>query len=50
MLLSMAFTLCMTSALLAQEPITNEGVIKLVTSGMSEDLIISVLQQQPGAY
>jgi len=46
----MAFTLCMTSALLAQEPITNEGVIKLVKSGMSEDLIISVLQQQPGAY
>lgn len=47
---SMAFTLCMTLALLAQEPITNDGVIKLVKSGMSEDLIISVLQQQPGAY
>src|SRR5271165_5877965 len=50
LLLSTAFTLCMTFALPAQEPLTNEGVIKLVKSGMSEELILSVLQQQPGAY
>jgi len=42
--------LLVTFALLAQEPMNNEGVIKLVKSGMSEDLIINVIQQQPGSY
>jgi hypothetical protein len=28
----------------------NDGVIRLVKSGMTEDLIISVIQQQPGMY
>lgn len=36
--------------LLAQAPIDNEGVIKLVKSGMTEDMVISVIQQQPGSY
>src|SRR5438105_2257178 len=40
----------MACVLLAQEPLNNEGIIKLVKSGMTEDLIISVIQQQPGAY
>ena len=40
----------MTFALLAQEPMNNDGIIKLVKSGMTEDLIISVIQQQPGTY
>lgn len=40
----------MTCALLAQEPMNNDGVIKLVKSGMTEDLIINVIQQQPGMY
>jgi hypothetical protein len=40
----------MTCVLLAQAPIDNEGVIKLVKSGMTEDMIISVIQQQPGSY
>jgi len=44
------FFLSVALALLAQEPMNNEGVIKLVKSGMSEDLIINVIQQQPGAY
>lgn len=36
--------------LLAQAPLDNEGVIKLVKSGMTEDMIISVIQKQPGSY
>jgi hypothetical protein len=40
----------MTCALLAQEPLNNEGVIKLVKSGLTDDLIINVIQQQPGNY
>jgi hypothetical protein len=36
--------------LLAQEPLNNEGIIKLVKAGMTEDLIINVVQQQPGTY
>ena len=45
----------MTCALAAQEPVSqgpmnNDGVIKLVKSGMTEDLILSVIQQQPGNY
>lgn len=37
-------------ALIAQTPIDNEGVIKLVKSGMTEDMIVSVIQQQPGNF
>jgi hypothetical protein len=36
--------------LLAQEPMNNDGIVRLVKSGMTEDLIISVIQQQPGSY
>ena len=42
--------LVLTCLLVAQAPIDNEGVIKLVKSGMTEDMIISVIQQQPGSY
>lgn len=42
--------LSITFALLAQEAMNNDGVIKLVKSGMTEDLIINVIQQQPGMY
>ena len=42
--------LSLMCVLLAQEPLTNDGIIKLVKSGMTEDLIINVIQQQPGAY
>lgn len=34
----------------AQEAMSNEGVIKLVQSGMSEELIVNVIKQQPGTY
>lgn len=43
----MAFALF---ALFAQEPMNNDGVIKLVKSGLTEDLILNVIQQQPGTY
>jgi hypothetical protein len=42
--------LCAFLALCAQEPMNNEGIAKLVRSGMSEELIINVVQQQPGVY
>ena len=42
--------LSMTGVLLAQAPIDNEGVMKLVKSGMTEDMVISVIQKQPGSY
>jgi hypothetical protein len=35
---------------MAQEPLNNEGVIKLVKAGMTEELIINVIRQQPGVY
>ena len=37
-------------ALFAQEPLNNEGIIKLVKSGMTEELIINVIQTQHGTY
>ena len=42
--------LSMAGVLLAQAPIDNEGVMKLVKSGMTEDMVISVIQKQPGSY
>ena len=42
--------LSIACVLFAQAPIDNEGVVKLVKSGMTEDMIISVIQQQPGSY
>jgi len=36
--------------LFAQDVLTNESVVKLVKSGMSEELILTVIRQQPGSY
>ena len=33
-----------------QETMNNEGIIKLVKAGMSEELILNVIRQQPGIY
>lgn len=33
-----------------QETLTNEGVVNLVKSGMSEDLIMNVISKQPAAF
>jgi len=35
---------------LAQQSLTNDSIIKLVKAGLSEDLIISTINAQPGAY
>jgi len=40
----------MACMMMAQEPLNNEGVIKLVRAGMTEELIINVIRQQPGVY
>ena len=48
--LKLFLLLVAASALLAQEPLNNEGIVKLVKSGMTEDLIIRLIQQQPGTY
>jgi hypothetical protein len=40
----------MTCTLFSQTQLDNDGVIKLVKSGLTEDMIIKVIQQQPGAY
>jgi hypothetical protein len=42
--------LSITLALAAQEAMNNDGIIRLLKSGMSEDLIINVINQQPGSY
>jgi len=39
-----------TPPLQQTEPINNEGIIKLLKSGMTEDLVLNVIQQQPGNY
>jgi len=36
--------------LAGQETLNNEGIIKLVKAGMTEELIINVIRQQPGTY
>jgi hypothetical protein len=36
--------------LAGQEALNNEGIIKLVKAGMSEELIVNVIRQQPGIY
>lgn len=37
-------------AAIGQEPMNNEGIIKLVKSGLTEELILNVIRQQPGTY
>jgi len=41
---------CIAMVAMAQEALNNEGVIKLVKSGMTEELIINVINQQTGVY
>ncbi len=43
-------TLLLCIAVFCQEVINNDGIIKLVKSGMSEELIVNVIRQQPGIY
>lgn len=39
-----------TSALFAQQPLNNDGVIKLVKAGLAEDLIVSTINATSGKY
>jgi hypothetical protein len=34
----------------AQEPLTNETILKLVKAGIGEDTIVGMVNQQPGRY
>ena len=50
-LLSCSCSLLLLVALaLGQETLTNEGIVNLVKSGMSEDLIMNVIGKQPAAF
>jgi hypothetical protein len=42
--------LAFCSLLVAQQSLNNDSVIKLVKAGLSEDLIVSTINAQPGAY
>ena len=45
------FSCLLASAiLLAQQPLTNEDVLKLAKAGMNDDVLISMMQQNPGNY
>ncbi len=46
--LSLLAALCL--AVLAQETLTNESIIKMVKAGLGEDLILSMVNAQPGKY
>lgn len=42
------FALC--TVCIAQQALTNESVLKMVNSGLGEDVIVSMIQGQPGNY
>ena len=39
-----------SGALIAEQPLNNDSVIKLVKAGLSDDLIVSTINASPGAY
>ena len=48
LLIALLFGFC--SLLLAQQPLSNDGVVKLVKAGLSDDLIVSTINASPGTY
>jgi hypothetical protein len=46
----MRLLLLLPFALLAQEALTNDGVLKLVKAGLSEDLVVSAINDQPASF
>lgn len=46
---TLLLSLCSTP-LCAQEPLTNETILKLVKAGIGEDTIVGMVNQQPGKY
>jgi hypothetical protein len=47
---SLASLLLLSSALFAQETITNDSVIKMVKAGLSQDLIVSTINSSAGKF
>jgi len=43
-------SLFLSLTLNAQEPLNNETILKLVKAGIGEDVIVSMVNQQPGKY
>lgn len=50
LLLSLVAAIGCLSLATAQEPLTNDSVIKMVKAGLSEDVIISMVRTQPAKY
>ena len=48
-ILAMVF-LAISPLLIAQQALNNDGVIRLVKAGLSDDLIVSAINAQPGTY
>jgi hypothetical protein len=44
------FSMLIVATLFAQEPLTNDSVVKLVRSGLNEDTVANIVQTQPGNY
>lgn len=42
--------LAICSVVTAQQALNNEAIIKLVKAGLSDDLIVSTINAQPGSY
>jgi hypothetical protein len=50
-IMALCFAVCMAPQTLnAQQTMNNDAVIKLVKAGLSEDLIVSTINSQPGTY
>src|SRR5579863_10206850 len=47
---SLVLALTMMGAAAAQQPLTNEGIIKMVKSGLGEDIIVTMIERQPGTF
>jgi hypothetical protein len=48
--LSLLLTLLCFSLSKAQEPLTNDSIIKMVKAGLSEDVVLSMVKTQPAKY
>ncbi len=47
---SLAVLLFLGSMLLAQEALNNDSIVKMAKAGLGEDVIVSMVQNQPGHY
>jgi len=48
--LPILLTLALAVVASAQDTLTNDSILKMVKSGMGENLIVSIIQNQPGKY